>query len=200
MYETNCKNCGGLLKESANKEHLICEFCNSTYPNLHKAKKPVLLVSVFFLLICMVVALGFFYFKPSSALEPAFHLYKDLPGDAGAKIPIKLVKDFIGYMLATNQTEMKNLVSPKFIKENDVFYNRLKINSFTASDYKILSYENGIVTALLGSRSHSQVFWYKVQFLIVKEKGNLYILPSEKKWGGYSDPWISFSHYKTESE
>ncbi len=106
----------------------------------------------------------------------------------------KFVKSFIELMMSDNKDgdELKNYISPTYLKENNLDVSKYEVNSYSPKGYNIESYDKDIVKVKIWGKDRG--WTHILKFKIVKEKGKLYLLPS-KHSERYIHPWFEANTY-----
>jgi len=103
---------------------------------------------------------------------------------------VKIVNDFLNYMIDGNQEEMKKMISPYYKKINSLKQDKYTVNNYGLTGFVIFSYDpssNLITTHIWGN---NQSWVHELTFTLIKEKGKWYIKPSLYD-GEWLDPWTN---------
>jgi len=104
-----------------------------------------------------------------------------------------IVKNLIDLMILGDETQMNEqyrpLISPKYIKENDINIDDYKINYYSPKSYTIESYDakTGKIEAKIWG--NNKTWAHLLEFKIVKENNKLYLYPEKHTNSKYVYPW-----------
>jgi hypothetical protein len=111
------------------------------------------------------------------------------------------VEKFVKYMVDDNviskETDydgMMDCISPKYLKANKINVAEFKVNNYSVHNFSIETYnrEKSIITVKIWGIDKKWI--HRVDFMIVKEHGKLYLFPS-KHSDSYIDPWQKVDSY-----
>jgi hypothetical protein len=110
------------------------------------------------------------------------------------------VTTFLTYMdheKGPMRDEMMACISPTYIKENGIDTKKLKVNNYSIWGFSIEYYvaaDGMVVTKVWGE---DKKWIHQLEFKVVKEKGKMYLMPSEHS-DAYIDPWFVAKTYVKE--
>ncbi|HNW69193.1 MAG TPA: hypothetical protein PKI01_02225 [Bacteroidales bacterium] len=112
----------------------------------------------------------------------------------------KFVSTFLTYMdheKGPLRDEMMACISPTYIKDNGINTKTMKVNNYSIWGFNIDYYvaaDGMVVTKVWGEEKK----WiHQLEFKVVKEKGQLYLMPSRHS-DAYIDPWFAAKTYVKE--